>query len=142
MKTNLLILLFILLQLNYLKSQSHSTINEVKVGYKPVTSTNSVNPTSFMQCAPVATITLKSNINPSKIYLKILDKTDNTVIYDINYLLNQEPVYNQTGDILFKKEGSVVIIRANTIVGLKPYKYELATENDSNIKSENLILIK
>lgn len=142
MKTRMLVLLVILFQINLIKGQVHPTINDVKVGYKPVVNTGSVLPSAYMQCAPVATITLKSNINASKIYLKVLDKTSNASLYEINYSLAIDPVYNQNGDLIFKKEGNVVIIRSNVVLNLKPYLFEIATEDNNNVKTENYTTIK
>lgn len=142
MKSKLLLIFIVLFQVKFLSAQSHTTISDVKIVYKPIISSGSVTPTSYLQCAPVSTITLKPNVSASKIYLKILDKVNNSVLYEVNYTLNQQPILTQSGDVIFKKEGNLIIIKADVVFNLKPYKYEIATEDASNVKSDNYSVIK
>ncbi|MDO9000243.1 MAG: hypothetical protein Q7W45_10800 [Bacteroidota bacterium] len=111
---------------------SHPTISSFNVSYKsaPQPSVNTT-PASFpeFKVIPQATITLVSSNNVSKIYFKILNVSNDSIVYQINYLLSSPVVINNSGKKLFENVNGIIFISNGQEFGLKPYKYEITTEN-------------
>lgn len=128
--TAFLLLLFCF-KFKAIAQQSHPTINNVDVWYKsepPSASTGTTNSSGF-QAAPQATITLKPSVNVSKIYFKIIDNVTNSIIYQINYAINSATITNSSGKKLFENNNGTIFISNGVELPLKPYKYEITTED-------------
>lgn len=114
---------------------NHPTIGNLTVAYKSVPQgTNSIGMMD-MKCIPQATITLKPNVNASKIYFKIINPQTNVVVYQVNYLLNSASIINNDGITVFENSNGVIKISNAQIVSLRPYVYELQTENSQSVLS-------
>lgn len=117
------------------QSSSHPTIDEVKVKYRSVPS-SSVNSSSMVfNVIPEINIALKSTSGISKIYLKIIEIETSTTLFTINYNLNSSAVTNANGDKLFENNNGQIFISSGTSLLLKPYTYEVYTENNQSIST-------
>jgi hypothetical protein len=109
---------------------SHSTIASFKVSYKSVPQAT-LNPNSpGIQSIPQATITLKPNVNVAKIYFKIIDNVTKAVIYEVSYNTNASPVINSSGIQLFKNTNGVITISNGKTLTLRPFLYNIQTEDN------------
>lgn len=143
MAKQLIILAIIILNAFGVCSQTnnHATIDNLKVAYKPVQTTGQSLNTNI-KVVPYATITLKQNVNANKIYFKILNTETNNVIYQINYSLSSAPVINPEGIKLFANNNGVISISNGQEMQLKPYKYQLETEDSNGNKTAVFSVIK
>lgn len=119
---------------NETKAQTHPTVEKIEVSYKAVpqgTATSLAN----IQCIPQATITLHSSNDISKVYLRIINPQTNAVVFQVNYPMNASTTSNQNGFKLFEVSGDKVYISSGEQITLKPYLYEIKTENNQNVIS-------
>lgn len=129
-----LIALSLLITLNLNSQTNHSTINDLSVSYKSAPASLGGTNLSDMKCTPQATITLKANANVSRIYFKITDPQSNTVVYQVNYALSASPVITN-GVKLFEITGDVIYLSTGQLTTLRPYVYELKTEDSNDNQS-------
>lgn len=145
MKTILLILAGLYLSAFTATAQSlnHPVIEKVQVMYKPNKAVTASEKTSSPEIKVNGTthVTLKSGAEAAKVYLKIKDKQTQAVIYEVNYVINSSDVTDQ-GVILYRKQGNVLAISNPTTVTLKPYVYELYTEDAAGGKSSVYTIIQ
>ena len=120
--------------------QSHSTISSVKVSYKSVSQTTAS--ISAINGIPQTTITLAPSANASKIHFKILDNLTNAILYEINYSTNSQAIINNTGIKLFEKIGNLIYISNGIELPLRPYKYQLQTQDNLGNNSALYTLTK
>lgn len=148
MKKLFLIFTVIGLSLNKISAQAqqaHPTINNFVVSYKPIAQlATNTNTNSFpeIRVIPQATITLNPAASVSKIYFKILNSATNAIIYQVNYTINSAVVINNSGKKLFENTSGVIFISNGQDLALKPYKYEVTTEDAQVIMSPVFTAIK
>jgi hypothetical protein len=112
---------------------NHPTIDKVKVGYKAIAGTpTNTNGKPNIMVLPEATINLKSLSGVSKIYMKILNRSDNNLVYQINYSVMSSPVTNSQGVKLFYRDNLIIHIGSPDIVSLNQYLYEVVTEDSQS----------
>ena len=136
-----LIAFSILIAIKINAQTSHATINSLAVSYKAASAAQGGTNLSDMKCTPQATITLKANANVSKIYFKIINPQNSGVVYQVNYDLSASPVVTN-GNKLFEIIGDMVYISTGELATLKPYIYELKTEDGSSNQSTAYIETK
>ena len=130
-----LVITFSFLTLTALNAQNnlnHPSISNVAVSYQGVPQTTApVNPAASLGviAIPQGTINLVPGANISKIYFKIIDPQTSTVMYQVNYLINSAVVLNNNGLKLFENNNGVVFISPGQGMVLKPYQYQLSTED-------------
>lgn len=114
---------------------NHETIATVKVSYKaaPLTTTsNSVSATPQIKGVPQSTISLKNTEGILKVHFKIINKATNAVVYQVNYAISSSVVTNAEGKKLFENNNSVIFISNGAAIDLKPYLYQVQTEDSQN----------
>lgn len=146
MKTVLLILAGLYLSAFTATAQilNHPVIEKVQVMYKPnktITTSGQATSSPEIKVNGTTNVTLKNGSEAVKVYLKIKDKQTQAVVYDVNYVINSSDVSDQ-GVILYKKQGNVLSITNPAIVTLKPYVYELYTEDAAGSKSSIYTIIQ
>lgn len=133
MKIPFLILAFAAIFHSQLFAQiiDHPVIEKVQAFYKPTANTNSQQGTQGIPSIKVVAtikVNLKDSIDAVKLYLKITNQQTGQVIYNVNYLLNSAPVIDN-GVTLYKKENNVVELVNPAEISLRPFRYELYTED-------------
>ncbi len=123
-------------------SQTHSTIDNVNVSYKSVAQNSVSASLANLQVVSNATITIKANVPVSKIHLKIKSQEDNSVVYQTNHSLNSSNITNEAGFLIFGVESNIVYISNGSAISLKPYIYEIQTEDSSGNLSPLFSAIK
>lgn len=118
-----------------INAQTHSTISGLGVSYKPAATANGGANLSDLKCSPQATVALKSNSGASKIYIKILNAEDSSVVFQTNYSFSASPVVIN-GVKLFEKAGDTVYINCEQLLTLKPYIYQIQTADSQNNLTE------
>jgi len=116
----------------------HATIESVKVSYKSVPGGTVVPGTApQVQAIPEATIILKNGAPASKIYLKISGTSTNSTstIYEVNYQTNSSVITSQQGKKLFENTNGKIFISNGQALPLRPYAYEIQTEDAQNNRS-------
>jgi hypothetical protein len=106
-------------------STTHSTINSFKVSYRSVPT----NSAAGVQAIPQSTLTLKPNSNAVKIHYKMLAASTNSVLYQSSHLLNASVITNTLGAKLFENNNGAIFLSSGQAIPLKPYLYELQTED-------------
>lgn len=125
----------------FAQNNTHQTIGSLKVMYKSVPQ-STLNTINEMSGIPQASITLNANNNATKIYFKIVNPKTNQIVYEVDYLLNISPVLNNNGFKLYEKNGNNVYISTGQPLGLKPYEYQILTENAQGQKTSVYSAIK
>ncbi len=123
---------------------NHPVIEKVQVMYKPdkaVSGAAHEVSSPSIKVKGTTNITLKSDFEAAKIYLKIKDKQTQVVVYEVNYVINSSDIFDQ-GLILYKKQGNVLSITNPATITLKPYVYELCTEDAAGGKSNVYTIIQ
>lgn len=125
------------------QNQGHPVIDNVQVMYKPDKSA-AVSGQAFspdIKVNGITNVTLKSGYEATKIYLKIKDRQTQAVVYEVNYVIASSDI-SDNGVSLYKKQGNVLSITNPTIVSLKPYVYELYTDDAAGTKSSLYTIIQ
>lgn len=123
---------------------SHPVIEKAQAMYKPVPA---ASPSSTVAITPEISVkatidvTLKNGYDAVKIYLKVIDKQGLMPVYEVNYLLNSSDV-TLGGIVTFKKQGNVITMTNPATVTLKPFIYELYTEDAAGKKSSVYSIIQ
>jgi hypothetical protein len=126
------------------QTANHPVIEKVQVMYKPdksVSNTATGVSSPNIQVNGIVHVTLKSGYDADKLYLKIRDKQTQAQVYDIHYTIGSADVTNQ-GVLLYKKQGNVLSITNPAVLTLKPYVYELYTEDAEGNKSSVYTIIQ
>lgn len=122
----------------------HPIIENVKASYRsqPMNAGNG-GPSSGVgiQVKNTVTIELKPGADAVKIYLKVSDKQSGSVIYQADYPFSSS-VVEQNGVQLFKKEGDTLSLSNPALIPLKPYLYEISTEDASGVRSSVYTIIQ
>ena len=108
------------------QSTDHSTIARLEVSYKEPDITM-MDTLKLVRAQSV--ITLKSDVNVTTIHLKIIKELDNSVIYQVDQLVNSSTITKPDGTILFKKEGNTIYINSSSLIPLNLYQYQITTED-------------
>lgn len=119
------------------QTPNHPVIEKVQVAYKSVKTTVSAGPATGAPSINVnatTNITLKAGYDAAKIYLKIKDKQTQAAVYEISYTINSADVTDH-GVLVYKKQNNIVAITNPATMVLKPYVYELYTEDAAGNKS-------
>ncbi len=124
-----------------LRSQTtttHPTIDDLNVQYlsSPQTTLSGLS-NSLMSLAsiPQATISLKTQVNISKIYFKIVNIANDSTLYNINYNIGSSSVTNSSGKKLFDNNNGNIFISPGSPMPLKPYSYKVSTEDTLQVLS-------
>lgn len=148
MKTLVTVLLAILICTHFCAAQNlnHPTVEQLQASYKPsVPPTGSSQPGSGVPDIKVqakVVITLKNNTDAVKLFLKITDKQSHVVIYEVSYPVNSATVTRADGLVLFSKENGDLQITCPDIISLKPYVYDLYTEDAKGAKTSVYTVIQ
>jgi hypothetical protein len=140
MKTIFLVLAGLFLPVLSVVSQTinHPVIEKVQVLYKPNKSVPASGQASSsspnIKVNGTASITLKNGYEATKIYLKIKDMQSQVVVYEVNYAINSSDLTDHEV-IVYKKQGNIISITNPAVVTLKPYVYELYTEDAAGAKT-------
>lgn len=133
MKSFICITLFFLYLNTQAQTINHSTINQLEVSYKD---SDIIIEDTIKMVRSQSSITLKSDTNLTAIHFKIIKESNNSVIYQVDYLMSSPTVTNPNGVVLFKKEGNVIYINSSFEIPLNLYQYQITTENSQGILSE------
>ena len=118
---------------------THTTIASLKVAYKsvPQSTASSMPGNNFeIKVIPQSTINLVTGVNVTKIYFKILNAQTQAVVYQVNYLINSPAILNTEGKKMFENNNGVIFISSGQTISLKPYTYQIQTEdNQSNLSA-------
>lgn len=122
---------------------NHPVIEKVQVMYKPNKAATASGQASSpeMKVNGTTQVTLISGSDAVKVYLKIKDKKTQALVYDVNYTINSADVSDQ-GVMLYKKQGNMLSITNPATVTLKPYVYEVYTEDAAGSKSSVYTIIQ
>lgn len=111
----------------------HPTINSASVSYKLAGSApqnnQQENKPRFL-AIPQITVNIKPDLGTERIYLKIIDPDDKSVIYQVDYSVNSTAVTNNSGLKLFDKQNQSIFLSSGEPLVLKPYICELRTKNN------------
>lgn len=119
-------------------SSTHPTIDDVKVFYfsSPQTTLAALSSSPFsIASIPQAIITLKTAVNASKIYFKIVNVANDSILYSVNYLINSSTVTNSSGKKMFENSNGFVFVSPGTAFTLQPYSYKVSTEDSLQVVS-------
>lgn len=106
------------------------SISSIEVNYKLSNPLGAdTNATPLVNVLPEATINLSSTTNISKIYFKIINPTDNSVLYNVNYDINSSTITNSEGLTLFLRNNAIIYINSPNSLSLTAYSYEIITED-------------
>ena len=120
----------------FAQTAEHSTIARLEVSYKEPDITM-MDTLKLVRAQSV--ITLKSDVNVTTIHLKIIKELDNSVIYQVDQLVNSSTITNPEGIILFKREGNVIYINSPSMMPLNLYQYYITTEDAQGQLSEPFV---
>lgn len=131
---NTLLFLFALMLAGIFKTQGqtlgHTTISLVKVSYAAASQTVTGN-LPVLRGIPQATVVLNPGAIQAKIYFKIVNPADNTIVYQSDYLLSSAVVNNNSGKKLFENTNGTIFLSNGNALQVKPYRYELQTEDST-----------
>ncbi len=117
---------------------THSTIAKVQVSYKVAPSTGQATQGASpdLKVRPDAAIVLNTSAPATKIYLKIINPRDNSLVYEASYDTSSPDVTNAQGLKLFYKDAGTIHICDPDIISLAPYRYEVYTQDTQGHSSE------
>lgn len=134
-----LVIVFVCVTITNFLAQNvlHPTISEVIVQYSAVAqNTAPINPgDALIQAIPQVTIALTSGSNVSKIYFEILDAQTSAILYQVNYQMSSAAVFNSSGKKLFENTNGTIFVSPGQTVSLRPYKFQIKTEDNQQIMS-------
>jgi hypothetical protein len=137
-------ILFIILAMGFLRGYSqtapsgnvdHQSVSNISVSYKQDQNSNST-----INVIPQVLVALKDT-SVYKIYFKILDPQNGSTVYNVNYQVHSSAVFNQ-GQKMFEYANGTVFISNAQSLGLKPYLYNIQTEDNSHNLSSIYSTIK
>ncbi|MCE3227692.1 MAG: hypothetical protein K0S32_2243 [Bacteroidetes bacterium] len=105
----------------------HPSVTGVSAIYKATEQYGSTEPEVMV--IPECSVVLKSGSGATKIHVKIKNPTDQSVIYEASHVLNSSSVSNGAGKKLFENNSGTIFISNGSAIVLKPYLYEVKTEN-------------
>jgi hypothetical protein len=115
---------------------NHPTVANVKVSYKQSPQTSTVQSSvPSIPVIPQVTVSLVPGADVAKIYLKIIEKQTNTLVYQINYMLNSAVVLSNNGQKLFENDNGYLFISSGEVILLKKYEYQIITETSQQVAS-------
>lgn len=121
---------------------NHPLIEQVKVLYKPVpASPGNPQPASSIMVRASVLITLKQEQDALKIYLKVKDKESLASLYEVAYTI-ASPDIKEQGLVVYHKTGLTLSLVNPAVLVLKPYIYELCTEDAAGHKSALYTIIQ
>lgn len=118
------------------QNTEHLTIDKLEVSYKEP---DIMAMDTIKMVRSQSIITLKSDTNVAVIHFKIIKETDNSVMYQVDYLMNSATITNTEGIIVFKKEGNIIYINSSSQIPLNMYLYQITTEDAQGNISEPFI---
>jgi len=137
-------ILFIILVIGFLQGYSqdapsgnidHQSVSSINVSYKQGTNSNSI-----INVIPQALIALKDT-SVYKIYFKILDPQNGSTVYNVSYQVHSSAVFNQ-GQKMFEYANGAVFLSSGQSLALKPYLYNIQTEDNTHKLSSIYSTIK
>lgn len=108
----------------------HPTIANLQVSYR-IDPVSEFVPDSVLKARTNIAIQLDDSVSVASIHLKIRNQISDALLYEVTYSVSPEPVINDSGITLYKKEGNTLYIIAPDVVTLTLYKYEVTTEDAS-----------
>lgn len=88
-----------------------------------------------IQVIPQATLSLKGGTNATRVYFRIKNAVSGATLYDVNYNLNAATVTDLQGRVLFQNNSGTVLLSSGQDLVLKPYTYEIKTEDNQQNQS-------
>ena len=134
MKKNLLIIFGCFFFCNFYGQAAHPTIDSVKVSYRS-NPQDTVSLVLGIQVIPQGTLSLKSGVSADRVYFKIKHAVSGVTLYNVNYSLNAATVTDQQGRVLFQNNNGKILLSSGQALVLKPYTYEIKTEDDQHSQS-------
>lgn len=89
----------------------HETINDLIVKYH---ATNNSNSTTTINVVPNCTLTLKNSQNVKSIKFQVISKTNQSVLYTVNYPLNSAPVTTNNNLVFSNNTSHIYLSTPNT----------------------------
>lgn len=121
---------------------SHPLIEQVKVLYKPVpASPGNPQPASSIVVRASVLVSLKQEQDGLKIYLNMKDKESQASLYEAVYTI-ASPDIKEQGLVVYHKTGLLLSLLNPAVLVLKPYVYELCTEDAAGHKSALYTIIQ
>jgi hypothetical protein len=129
-KQSPLFLMLFLLGSFFVKAQeiAHPTIASLNVSYA-IDPVSEFVPDSVTRVRANVKIGLNNPAAVSNIHLKIKNKMDDALLYNITYAVTELPVSNDAGIVLYRKDENTIFIIAPDVITLTLYKYEVTTED-------------
>lgn len=130
--------LVFLLSIDKYKAQTidHPTIGKMEVSYKQVEGAEIMGAENITYF-PQLTVQLKNETTVSKLYLKVINEANSSVMIDVNYSLSSLPVQDQSGKMVFyKDEQGIYHITPSVQIPLNMYLFQLITEDQQGNQSE------
>lgn len=117
------------------QTMGHVEVDQVKASYKSQPSASSPSNVTMgpnIQVKATLSIQLRDSSDAAKIYVKMIDRQSGLTVYQVSYLLNSADVVDN-GLQLFSRQGNTILVTNPSTVALKPYSYEIYTEDASGI---------
>lgn len=115
------------------QNTTHPTIESLEVSYKDP---EQILVDSLRLIRSQSVIKLKDETNITILHFKIINESDNNIVYQVDYNLNSPVIANEEGVILFKKDGNLCHVSSWPEMPLKLYLYQITTENSQGEISE------
>lgn len=127
--------LFISFSFNILNAQTsnHPTVDKLEVSYRE---TDIATVDTFKMVTFQSVITLKIGVDVSAIHYKIINESNNTIVYQVDYSFNSPIITNPEGIVLFRKDANVLYIMSANEISMNTYLYQITTEDSQGIVSE------
>ena len=110
----------------------HETINDLIVKYH---ATNNSNSTTTINVVPNCTLTLKNSQNVKSIKFQVISKTNQSVLYTVNYPLNSAPV-TTNNNLVFSNNTSHIYLSAPNAFPLGSIKLRVFTNDMQDKESK------
>lgn len=124
---------------NYSQDINHSTISDVNVSYKTSMLSTNNTPSAGVKVEPKIVVNLIADTLIKKVYVKMLNKNNNAVLYQVNYDINNSPVVDENGRSLFIKTDNALEMIIPQIIDLGSCVFILNTEDKNNALSEDYL---
>jgi len=108
----------------------HSSIQKLEASYRIVDAS-----TEIMQVTQHMHIGLNTGADVQTIHVVVKDAQTDAVVYQVSYTGNTTQTAPD-GRVLFSRNGNTIEISNPTSIDLRPFTYELTTENSSGQLSE------
>jgi hypothetical protein len=113
------------------QNNNHPSIDRVSVVYKDVSAAPNTpaGGAPNAQVSPDISVSLKTSASVATIYCKILDVATGAVLYQVSYALSSPAITDLQGVKLFYVNAQTIHIGCPQVLPLKPYHYQLYTQD-------------